>query len=60
VGRDTRFATFSDAAASLAKAIEVFPGKLRLDSSKTLAEERMRVHREFLAALASEADGRLF
>lgn len=60
VGRDTRFATFSDAQASLAKAIEVLPGRLRLDSSKALAEERMRVHREFLAALASEADGRLF
>ena len=60
VGRDTRFATFSDAQASLAKAIEVLPGRLRLDSSKALAVERMRVHREFLAALADEADGRLF
>ena len=60
VGRDTRFATFSDAQASLAKAFEVLPGKLRLETSKALAQERMRVHREFLAALASEADGRLF
>ena len=60
VGRDTRFATFSDAQASLAKAIEVLPGKLRLETSKALAQERMRVHREFLVALATEADGRLF
>ena len=60
VGRDTRFATFSDAAASLQKAIDGLPGKLRLETSKALAEERMRVHREFVAALAAEADGRLF
>ncbi len=60
VGRDTRFATFSDAEASLQKAIDGLPGKLRLDSSRELAKERMRVHREFLAAVASEADGRLF
>jgi uncharacterized protein len=60
VGRDTRFATFSDAAASLQKAIDGLPAQLRLDSSKGLAEGRMRVHREFLAALAVEADGRLF
>jgi uncharacterized protein len=60
VGRDTRFATFSDAAASLQRAIEALPRSLRLDSSRALAEDRMRVHREFLAALADEADGRLF
>ena len=60
VGRDTRFATFSDAAASLQKAIVELPGKLRLETSRKLARERMRVHREFLAALAGEADGRLF
>ena len=59
VGRDTRFATFSDAQASLQRAIEVLPGKLRLDSAKALAEERMRVHREFLAAVADEAGGQL-
>ena len=60
VGRDTRFATFSDAAASLQKAIDGLPGKLRLETSRALAEERMRVHEEFLAALSDEADGRLF
>ena len=60
VGRDTRFATFSDAAASLQKAIDRLPGELRLETSRALAEERMRIHREFLAALAAEADGRLF
>ena len=60
VGRDTRFATFSDAAASLQKAMDALPGQLRLGTSWALAEERMRVHREFLAALSDEADGRLF
>ena len=59
VGRDTRFATFSDAQASLQKAIDGLPGRLRLETSKALAEDRMRAHREFLAALVGEADGRL-
>jgi uncharacterized protein len=60
VGRDTRFATFTDAAAALQKALDRLPGMLRLPASKALAEERVRVHREFLAALGDEADGRLF
>lgn len=60
VGRDTRFATFSDAATSLQKAFDGLPSKLRLETSRALARERMRVHRDFLAALADEADGRLF
>lgn len=60
VGRDTRFATFTDAAASLQKAIDGLPGLLRLETSRELARERMRVHGEFLTALADEADGRLF
>jgi len=60
VGRDTRFATFTDAAASLRKALEMLPGRLRLEPSRRLAEERVRVHREFLAGLTSEADGGLF
>jgi uncharacterized protein len=60
VGRDTRFATFTEAAASLQKALDRLPGMLKLPKSRILAEERIRVHREFLAALSSEADGRLF
>jgi uncharacterized protein len=60
IGRDTRFATFTDAGASLQKALDRLPGMLKLPKSRILAQERIRVHREFLAALSSEADGRLF
>jgi uncharacterized protein len=60
VGRDTRFATFTDAAASLQRAVDVLPAMLKLPVSRALAEERLRVHRVFLAALADEANGRLF
>ena len=60
VGRDTRFATFSDAQASLLRAIDELPRQLKLESSKILAMERMRMHREFLIGLATEAEGRLF
>jgi uncharacterized protein len=59
VGRDTRFSTFSDAAASLQKAIDALPALLKLPSSRLLAEERIRIHRDFLAALAVEAGGLL-
>ncbi len=60
VGRDTRFVTFTDAQTSLQKAIDTLPTMLNLLASRALADERMRMHREFLAALVDEADGRLF
>jgi len=60
VGRDTRFATFTDVVASLQKAIQDLPMRLKLPTSRLLAEERMRMHRAFLAALTDEADGRLY
>jgi hypothetical protein len=44
----------------LRKALDALPDMLRLPSSRRLAEERVRVHREFLAGLDGEADGRLF
>jgi uncharacterized protein len=59
VGRDTRFATFSDAQASLQRALEALPGMLRLPVSRQLVPSRVQVLQEFLKALASEADGRL-
>jgi len=55
IGRDTRFATFTAAAASLQRALHTLPAMLNLPTSRLLAEERMRIHREFLAALAAEA-----
>ena len=60
VGRDTRFSTFTGAAASLERAVTTLPGMIRLQSAKELAEDRVRVLLEFLAALRAEADGQLF
>jgi uncharacterized protein len=59
VGRDTRFATFTEAAASLQKALDTLPQLLRLPASQRLAEERVRIHRDFLAAIAAEAESNL-
>ncbi len=59
VGRDTRFATFRDAAAALQKALDALPALVRLPSSRRLAEGRIKVHRDFLVALAAEANGQL-
>jgi uncharacterized protein len=55
VGRDTRFATFMDAAASLDRALQELPALLVLPASRALAEARISVHRDFLQALAAEA-----
>ena len=37
IGRDTRYATFTDAATTLRKALAELPGQLHLDTAKTLA-----------------------
>ncbi len=55
VGRDTRFDTFTQAVTSLNKAAEGLPQLLRLQSAKVLAEPRLRIHREWLLAVAEEA-----
>jgi uncharacterized protein len=55
VGRDTRFATFTQAAASLQRALDTLPPLLRLPQSALLAEPRIHLHRAFLASTASEA-----
>ena len=60
VGRDTRFTTFSDAQKSLQRALDDLPAKLRLPGAIALAQERVRVHREFLDALRREAGENLF
>ncbi len=60
IGRDTRFATFSEAAANLRRALEEFPARLRLPTAVALAEDRIRVHRHFLAALEQEAGENLY
>lgn len=59
VGRDTRFNTFTDAIASLTRAVETLPPQLRLPVSRTLAQQRIETHRAFLQATASEAQSLL-
>ncbi len=55
IGRDTRFHTFTAAAASLQRALDTLPALLRLPVSRTIAEPRIEQHRAFLAALTAEA-----
>lgn len=55
IGRDTRFHTFPDALRVLRKNAEVLPGQLKLPAARKLAEPRLKVLREFLAA--AEAEG---
>jgi len=57
VGRDTRFVTFADALALLAKNAKELPGQLRLKSARRLAKPRLKILREFLRAAQFEADG---
>jgi uncharacterized protein len=60
VGRDTRFATFTDAVRVLRRNLEELPGKIRLESTRKLAEARIRVLRDFLAAVDDESGENLF
>jgi uncharacterized protein len=59
IGRDTRFPTFTAAAISLHRALDTLPALLRLPTARALAEPRIGIHRDFLDALNSEADGLL-
>ncbi len=60
VGRDTRYATFTDAVKTLQKNLETLPGKIRLENAKRLAEPRIAALRNFLEAVESESAGALF
>jgi uncharacterized protein len=55
VGRDTRFQTFTEAVASLRRSCTELPGKLRTATARDLAEQKVRVLREFLGAVEAEA-----
>jgi len=55
VGRDTRFVRFADALRLLRRNVEQLSGQLQLPSARRLAEERVRILKEFLAA--AEAEG---
>jgi uncharacterized protein len=60
VGRDTRFATYSDVVPVLERAITGLPGKLRLPQSRELAKARLKALSDFLAAIRIEAGKLLF
>lgn len=60
VGRDTRFATFTDAVESLRRSLERLPSQLRLERAKALAEPRIAILRAFLQAVEAESCGALF
>jgi uncharacterized protein len=59
VGRDTRFATFTDAVTNLAKALDTLPGLLRLPAARALAATRLEIHRRFLDSVREEAGANL-
>lgn len=60
VGRDSRFASYSDVLPVLERAVEQLPAKLRLPQSRQLAEGRVKVLREFLQAARAEAGELLY
>jgi uncharacterized protein len=60
IGRDTRYPTFTDAAATLRKVLAELPGKLHLDTAKTLAVPRIALLEAFLQELDQEAYGALY
>ena len=55
MGRDTRFQTFPDALRVLRQSAETLPGLLKLPCSRELAQPKLKLLRDFLAA--AEAEG---
>jgi uncharacterized protein len=60
VGRDTRFATFSDVLPVLEIALEDLPARLSLERSRELALPRIEILRNFIRSVRDEAAGALF
>jgi len=60
IGRDTRYPTFTAVTATLSQALATLPGRITLDSARTLAEPKIRVLDEFLKAVEVEARGALY
>jgi uncharacterized protein len=59
IGRDTRYPTFTDAAATLRKSLADLPGKLHLEEARELARPRIDLLEAFLHRLDNEALGAL-
>lgn len=59
VGRDSRYPTFTAAAATLRKALQELPSQIRLEPAKALARPRIALLQAYLAELDNEAFGAL-
>lgn len=57
VGRDTRFPGFTEAVASLRRALEELPPLLRLPSAQALARPKIAALKAFLQAVSAEDQG---
>jgi uncharacterized protein len=55
IGRDTRYPTFTSAAATLRKSLADLPGRLHLETAKALAQPRVALLHAFLQELQNEA-----
>jgi uncharacterized protein len=55
VGRDTRFEDFTSAVRSLEKALADLPPKINLETARRMAEPRIKLLREFVENVKSEA-----
>lgn len=60
VGRDTRYSRFSDIVPVLRKSLAELPSRIRLDSTRELAQPRIALLSAFLDAVDTEAAGLLF
>jgi uncharacterized protein len=60
VGRDTRSPRFTDAVAVLRRNLEELPGKIRLESTRRLAEPRIAILQQFLRAVDDESGFNLY
>lgn len=60
VGRDTRYATYSDVVPVLQRALDNLPDKIRLPRASQLAEPRIAALRAFLEAVEQEAGELLY
>lgn len=60
VGRDTRYARFSEITPVLRKAVTELPSKLRLERARELAAPKIRLLTEFLAGVDAESADALF
>jgi uncharacterized protein len=54
IGRDTRFPTFTSVIEALRQALRTLPRQIKLESTRALAEPKLCILRQFLAAVQEE------